>query len=334
MTVAWVGGCTRAKALASRRLGARAARELASQPSLEAAVASLSASPYGRGVHAGQSLEDAQRAVAETLLWNLRVLAGWLPGEGADMVRALVGWFEIANIDEHLQALGGVDDRTYFALGGLATAWPRFAATRSIAQVRRVMETSRWGDAAEDTPWSIHLQLQASWAARVYDKLPPARPWVTAAAASLVSRVTLLEGRRIPSAVAAALGRALPGLDVVAAAFPEPMDYPTFLARLPAQTRELLRETAETAGVSALRPDRADSPGELETLAGSLWRTEVRWWSRMERDAFALLRSSVFGVEPIVGIAGVLAADAWRVRAALAAAAYGTAGLETFDAMA
>jgi hypothetical protein len=37
---------------------------------------------------------------------------------------------------------------------------------------------------------------------------------------------------------------------------------------------------------------------------------------------------------PVIGTVALLAADAWRVRAALAAAANGAKGLEEFDALA
>ena len=49
----------------------------------------------------------AQRGVAETLLWHLRILAGWLPAAGAGLMRALAGWFELQNIDARLAALAG-----------------------------------------------------------------------------------------------------------------------------------------------------------------------------------------------------------------------------------
>ncbi len=334
MSGPWVAGCTRAKALASRRLGARAARDLAARPSLEEAVVTLSATPYGRGVHPGQSLEEAQHAVAETLLWNVRVLAGWLPGEGADMLRALVGWFEITNVDEHLQSFEGAVAPPYFALGGLATAWPRLAATGSVAGVRDVMATSRWGDPGESTHWAIRLRLQASWAARVYEKVTLARPWVADAAALLVSRVLLLEDRSLPVAAAAALHRSLPELDLARSVSSGPVDYLAFVAHLPSRTQELLAEVAEAAGARSVGRRIADGADEYELLARAFWRAEARWWSLVERDALALLGASGFGGDAVVGSAGVLAADAWRVRGALAASAYATSGLETFDALA
>ena len=338
MSGAWVAGCTRAKALASRRLGSAGARELASQPSLETAVLALSMSPYGHTVRVGQSLEEAQHAVAETLLWNLRVLAGWLPGAGADLLRVLVGWFEIANVDEHLQALEAGEERPYFALGGLATAWPRLAETTDLSQVRRVMATSRWGDPGEDTAWSIRLRLRTAWADRVYSKAPSARPWVAAGAALLAARVMFLEHRTLPSGTAAALRGVMPGSAFSATDLVGSVDSASFVAGLAPRSRELLLGPAEARGSAPHSEGAAqgavrnpDSRVQLDATV--LWRSEIRWWSAVERDAFALLASSGFGAEPIVGAAGVLAADAWRARAALGAAAHGAAGLGTFDAL-
>jgi hypothetical protein len=130
VSAGWVAGSVRARALAQRRLGAGAARTLAASSSLEVALAALAASPYRQEVRPGQRLAEAQRAVAATLLWHLRVLAGWLPREGADMLRLLAGWFEVANVDELLHRLAGGEAEEPFRLGALATAWPRLAPAR------------------------------------------------------------------------------------------------------------------------------------------------------------------------------------------------------------
>ena len=78
MTAAWVAGSVRARAMARRRYGAAAARSLAAGPSLADALNTLSDTPYGRDVHPGQSLAEAQHALGDTVLWHLRVLAGWM----------------------------------------------------------------------------------------------------------------------------------------------------------------------------------------------------------------------------------------------------------------
>ncbi|MFI5079696.1 MAG: hypothetical protein ACHQCE_01390, partial [Streptosporangiales bacterium] len=79
MSTGWVAGSVRARALARRRLGAAAARQLAASGSLADALRVLAATHYGREDLGGQTLAGAQHAVARTVLWDLRVLAGWLP---------------------------------------------------------------------------------------------------------------------------------------------------------------------------------------------------------------------------------------------------------------
>jgi len=82
-------------------------------------------------------------------------------------------------------------------------------------------------------------------------------------------------------------------------------------------------------------PARARWALEGATDPDELWRGEARWWSRVERDGFALLgERSGFGSAPVLGAVAVLAVDAWRVRAALELAARGGRPLEVFDALA
>lgn len=89
------------------------------------------------------------RGVAAMTLWNLRVLAGWLPAEGAELIHVLAAWFEIVNIDEHLRSFTADPADTGappFRLGSLATAWPRLSRTTSPAELRTVLAASAWSD--------------------------------------------------------------------------------------------------------------------------------------------------------------------------------------------
>jgi hypothetical protein len=63
-----------------------------------------------------------------------------------------------------------------------------------------------------------------------------------------------------------------------------------------------------------------------------LWRAETVWWRRVEADGFALLRKGS-SQRPLIGAVAVLAADAWRVCAALELSDRGGAPLEAFDAL-
>ena len=96
MSTSWVAGVVRAKALAGRRIGAGGVRALAGSPGVAQAVTALHLTPYGHDVRPGMGLAEAQHAVGASLLWNMRVLAGWLPRRGADVVRLLAAGFEVA----------------------------------------------------------------------------------------------------------------------------------------------------------------------------------------------------------------------------------------------
>lgn len=306
---AWVAGAVRATALARRRLGAAATRRLAAAPSLGEARSQLATTPYGRDVRTGDSLAEAQQAVAATLLWHLRVLAGWLPRAGVDRLRALAGGFELANLDAHLDALRGLPGDRPFRLGTLGATWPRLRDTVSAAEARAVLAASVWGDPGADTAWGIRVGSRLSWATRVHAAVPEAREWAAGAAALLVTRETVLAGRALPGGVAA---RAIPllGADWTAAGTATPAEIAT---ALPGEARWAVAGTVD--------PRR-------------LWQAEAAWWRRVERDGFALLRRGGFGPEPVVGAVAVLATDAWRVRAALEVATRGGGPLEAFDAVA
>ncbi len=314
MSTAWVAGTVRAKALAGRRLGAGGARALATQPTFSAALALLSRSSYGRDVRIDHTLAEAQHAVAATMLWNLRVLAGWLPRGGAEVLRLLAAGFETANVDEHLARLRGEAVDPAFTLGTLDRAWSRLAATTSAAALFDALGTSVWRVRDVHTPREVHLALRLSWAESVVVGVPEAAAWARAGAALLVVREVVLGRRQLPDAAARRASFLLgPPFLATAAALPEDLGR---LARdLPAGTRWVLDDT--------LRPEE-------------LWRAEAAWWQRVERDGFALLRASTHDRGPVVGAAAVLATDSWRVRAALETAARGGTGaaLEAFDGVA
>lgn len=295
MRAGWTAGVTRARLLLSRAVGAEQARVVAGCRSLGQGVDMLTGSAYGERVQVGCDLAAAERGVAETLLWHLRILAGWLPAPGAALVRTLAGWFELANVDARLAALVS-DGRepTPFVLGGLATAWPKIEQARSVEDVADAVAGSAWGDPGGRSPAELTLGLRVAWARRVYEAAPEAADWVAGAGALLVARELVLSGSR---ARAAQLQR-LPGI-------------------------------AENAlGASSLRElQTALSAHGAWSLAGSsdpaeLWRAELRWWLAVEREAPVLLRS--WGDEAVVLAAvALLAVDAQRTARALRAAAQG-----------
>jgi hypothetical protein len=300
MSLAWVAGSVRAGLLTSRRVGRAGARTVAGRGSLADALRDLAGSPYGRELEGARSLPEAQHAVAATVLWNLRVLSGWLPPAGDEVLRALAAWFEIANVQDRLAYLAAETYLPPFELGGLATAWPALARTGSPEAVRAVLADSRWGDPDGAEPLEIAAGMRAAWAARVAVAAPEAAGWSRAAAALALAREGSRGGARL--AGIANLGDGPPG------------GTPAELAaRLPSDLSWVL------AGV--------DGPDDL-------WLAEARWWSRVEEEAARLAAARRQGPSTVVGAVGLLAADAWRVRAAVAAAALGAADEEAFDAVA
>lgn len=186
MSAGWVAGSVRAKALVRRRLGAESTRRLAACGSLGDALRLLAATPYGANIRHDQSLAAAQHEVAGTLLWDLRVLAGWLPRDGVRLLRTLGAWFELANVDELLQSMAGRPAEAEFRLGALATAWPRLRQAASTSELRAALAASAWQDPGRETVQALRLGLRARWAERVAELGDPARTWAAAAAAAQV----------------------------------------------------------------------------------------------------------------------------------------------------
>jgi hypothetical protein len=308
MSAGWVAGNVRARAMSRRRLGRAGARVLAMQPSLHAALADLVASPYGHDVRIDHTLAQAQHAVGETLLWNGRVLAGWLPRPGVRLVRLLAAWFELLDVDAQLRAIAtgsGAEPRHH--LGTLGVIASRLPAAYSSAELHDLLRTSPWGDPGGMTSREVHLWLRLRFAARVRGETPALDRWACGAAALLVARELFVAERRLPPAAdslaAGLLGDAACGAIALA----------EFVSALPSVAVWALHGAAEPADV---------------------WLSESRWWLRMEADSRALLRQPHPGLDPVLGALGVLAADAWRVRAALEIAARGGESVEVFDGVA
>jgi len=240
MTAGWVAGTLRARAMARRALGAEVARQLAGSPSLSAAQRMLEATPFHSVAEPGLSLATAQHAVAETILWELRVLAGWLPRDGVSMLRLLAGWFEIANVDQLLQGLAGRRTCAEFELGALATAWPRLSDAGSLAELRHVLAASVWGDPGGDTNRDIRAGLRARWAARLTASADPLRTWASAAAA--------IASLAIPGhARQSSPNRPRPALAAAAAAEPWQAEA-DWWRRVERDGRALLRSSATDSG--------------------------------------------------------------------------------------
>lgn len=307
MSVGWVACSVRARAIDSRRLGRRGARELAGSASLDDALNQLVQSPYGHAVRLGQSLAQAQRAVTDTAVWHVRVLAGWAPRTGVAMIRALAGAAEIVNVLDLIRQFSGAEpSHPPYDLGGLSTAWPRLARATSPAELRRVLGTSPWGDPGAESGRSIGLTMRAVLADWVLASVPLATPLAIDWTALLVAREVAF-GRTMPPRARVVVSRVLGSAAAGAGTLPE------LIRALPRPTRAFLTDVRG--------PD-------------DLWRAEGRWWRRVDEKGAELARQVAAGPEVLVGATARLAADAWRVRAALELAARGGAPLAVFDAVA
>lgn len=307
MSAGWVAASVRARAMTRRRLGRVEADRLAATPSVDAAVSALTNTPYGSHVEAGQTLPEVQRSVVDTVAWNVRVLAGWTPREGVRILRALIAVLEAANVRDHLLRLAGADPPAPYRLGGLTTAWLRLQPTTSLADLRVALAASPWGDPGGETPREIDLAMRTALADRVAAAVPAAGRWAAGATALLVAREVFLDGQPLPPAARLAAQRVI-GRDAVAAD-----TFPDLLAALPPAARWPLADVQ---------------------VPFDLWRAETHWWAGVERDGVALVRGSRDGPDVVVGAVAMLAADAWRVRAALELAARGGGPREVFDEVA
>ena len=309
MGAAWVAGTVRARALLSRRVGPVAARRLAGLGSLDAAIRELAGGPYGRDLRRGLTSAQVEAAIGGPLLWQMRVLAGWLAGPGVRTMRLLAVWFEIVNTVDHARRLAGAQAPGEvvepYRLGALATAWPRLAATTSLSGLRAELARTVWGDPGAEEPAAVAIAMAVGGAARVAEQVPRVAELAAGAVALQVARERFLTGRELTEPVRR---RAEPLLGSRA------------------------MKADDLAGFAeGLRPAARWALGDL---AGPdlLPRAETVWWRRVEREAASMVGGAGFGPETAVGCVAALAADARRVRAAVQFAALGVGGLELFDA--
>lgn len=245
--------------------------------------------PDGRGP-LPTSTTTAESAVRAGTLWRLRVLAGWLPRGGADMLRVLSAGTEIANTVDHLRRLDG-STATWppVAMGALSTCWTRVARASSPGEVRAVLARSAWGDPGTEDAAGVAVGMALGAAERA-TSLPGLSGAARAAAVIVLARERFLARREL---TAPALQRA----------------------------RRVLGEGALDAGdVAGLRAALA---GADRWVLDGIDRAEElpeagrRWWRRTEAGAAARVRRGGFGPETVLGVAVLLLADEHRAVAAL-----------------
>jgi len=301
--IAWNAGTVRAGLLGQRRLGRERCQELAGEDSVATVLQRLNEGPYGHDLEPGMTLASAQWAVAATPLWHLRILGGWLPPAGGELVRVLVGWWEVLNVENLLAKLAGLPAFPPYDLGSLDTAWSRIRAADSVEVVRQGLAASPWRDPGADEPASIVAALRLSWARRVDEEIEEMSHLIGGWAALVVAR-DLFAGGRTQAGANAARVRML-GRD-----WKDAQDFADFLRRLPRDAAWVLRDI-----------DKAED----------LWRAEVRWWRSLYADGLERLRHPASGADAVMGAFGVLLTDAHRVQGALELASRGGGEREMID---
>ena len=307
MSARWAAGAVRARALARRRAGSDIARRVAGADGLGPALRLLADTTYGRRLHEDMELAAAEGEVERTLLWNLRVLAGWQPRPGVEILRVVACGFEAADVVGKLRELAGEPAKAPYGLGALATAWTGVRRAETPGQVREALSASPWGDPGGDDPAGVALFLGLSRALRLSRLEPPAARWAAGDAAVAVGREVHLARRRIDGAAARAAARLLGSAALRAPAWDE------YVRSLPKVARWAVADLA--------------APEDL-------WRAEAAVRLRIEADSRELLSGGGLDARPVLGAAMLLSVDAWRVRAALECAARSGRAAEVFDAVA
>lgn len=291
----WVAGTVRGRLLLlDRTVGPAGAKQIAAAGTLDGALALLAATPYGHDASPGMDLVAAERAIAATVLWHLRVLAGWLPQAGGQVIRLLAGWFELANIDDRLTVLAGGRAPSPFVLGSLGTAWRAVSSATTPAGVRDAVAASAWGDPGTADAQGIHLALRLAWARRVARGIPEAAAFAEAAAALVLSREM-------------AARRECPWLpeQLVPTAWRGALSIEELAARLPRDVAWALADVHTGADV---------------------WAAEQRWWERLDLAVTQSMAAAGMDRGTVAAVAARLLIDAVNVRNAVVRCAQGGDG--------
>jgi hypothetical protein len=305
VSVGWVAGAVRGRALARRRLGDEGVGTLAAKASLADALQYLSTSSYSHRIRMDLDVAGAQRAVAETSLWHLRVLAGWLPASGVQSLRAVAGWFELLDIESHAWGVvaGERWDESPFPLGALATVWPRIVPTTTLGQLRIVLAHSTWGDPGGDELKDILLGLRLGWSRALRTVVPAARAWGDGALTLALAK-SLFSG-------SSPEGRKAPDVPELGAVWRQATDLESFSQAVPRSGRWVLQDVRQPS---------------------DLWRAERSWWRRVDREAAQLVESPRLDRTVVIAAATSLVTDCWRTEVALEQAARASVPREAADA--
>ena len=307
MTAGWVAASTRGRALVRRLVGPDGARRLATAESWPDARVQLATTFYGSELPVDADRATARTTVAMATIWQLRVLAGWLPVGGSGLARLFASPIEIANIESHLAAMADAEVRTPIPLGSLAVAWPRVARTTSAEQLRAVLANSPWGDPGGSDPVTISVWLRAAWARRHIRHVPQTAEWAKGGLAVLLARERFAFHRDVTPATGREIDRLIGNRWRGATTVPELVD--------------LLPESATWALSDIASP-------------ADLWRAELGVIRRVEADATSTAAAQRFTRTTVAAMMALLLVDLWRVTAAIEVVGRGPDPTEVLDAVA
>jgi len=294
--------------MAQHRIGAGACRDIAAQPSLSKALPLLANSAYAERLAGSTSLAAAERSILDSVLWELRVLAGWLPANGTRVLRAMAAAYERDNIVALAKELeGNLDIEEPYELGTLATAWPQLQLSTTSEELVQALEKSPWQRTGSTGVISLRDELTLVWLRRLANVAPPTRSWGAAASALILARVLVVDGDEISTRLT----------ELIRPVLGQGWEKATGMAEL----RRALPKSVQSIFADIETPEE-------------LWRAEARLRAKIQADGFNLLHHSTPGPEVVLGTAAVLAIDGWRIRVALAAAAAGLGTSEVLDAVA
>jgi hypothetical protein len=317
VTAGWVAPSTRGRLLLRRRVGASGARALGSEESWAQARTELATTIYGASLPADADRRTARLCASAATIWQLRVLAGWLPPNATALARTFAASVEIAAVDRHVSRLArqagarstGVEPVDAVSLGSLATAWPRVERATTLDQVRSILARSAWGDPGGSDPAAIRFGLRVAWGRRLLRQAPVTTNWVHGAAAVLVARELFLFGRDIPEVPARTIDQLL---------------GPRW------RNATSVASLADNVGASASWALLADG-SSASPSATDLWRSELGVISRVDEDASRVVESGRNGRNTVAAIMALLLLDLWRVGAAIESAGRGPLPQVVFD---
>ena len=321
MTAGWVAPSTRGRLLLHRTIGATAARAIGTAESWSEARTELATTVYGASLPVDADRRTARVLASEATIWQLRVLAGWLPPNASGLARAFAAAVEIADIDRHLTRLSrpsesgsnGAAPMRSVPMGSLATAWPHVERATSLDQVRHELARSAWGDPGGSDPMTIRFGLRVAWGRRLLRQASITTEWVHGATAVLVARERFLFERDIPDVAARTVDQLL------GTRWRRATSVATLADDVPPSASWALRAAGSSAEPSS------DPP------AADLWRSEVAVISRVSDDANKIAESGRNGRNTVAAVMALLLVDLWRVAAAIEAAGRELAPVEVFD---